>query len=268
MLSILKAGAPAPAPAFSPSSLSPILWLDAQTANTLATTGGSVDSWASRAAGGSAVGTTTRRPTLNTTAFGAGKPGVVFTAPSNRLVLSSFTALDGATAFTIAMVMKSPSLDVNAAVFGPAEANAVGVELVEDGSNRQWYRVDGVAIDNGNVLPSLTESPVSPPTPPRPALWSTGNVAAVSVLSFKASSAPLVGDGLIAARLNSQEVRSKVVTSGVVGATTYALGSYADNALGPNGGKNMTMGEFIIIGRVLTTNERQSLETYLTSRWL
>ena len=266
MLSILKAGAPAPAPAFSPSSLNPILWLDAQTASTLLTgTTGSetiasntnrVTSWVSRAAGGSATETADARPTLNTTAFGAGKPGVVFSG--SRLVLESFTALGGATAFTIAMVMRSP-LDANAAVFGPRDGYAGGVELV-DLAPSQFFRVNGAQLNAANAA-SITSNG---------GIWSANNATAVSVLSFSASSSLSTDDGTIAAWKDGTLVQSQNVISGPVNTSSgfgfngiYSLGNY-NFGLNP---KAMTMGEFIIIDRVLTTNERTSLETYLSTRW-
>jgi hypothetical protein len=110
-------------PLWSPSQIGTDLWLDSANSTSLIMDGNRVSQW-SDLSGNARHGTqslTTSMPTVTS-------EGISFDGLDDCLFFPS-GFLNGATAFTLAMVMRAPSQQ-NDAVWGPSTTNSTGLELI------------------------------------------------------------------------------------------------------------------------------------------
>lgn len=138
------------------------------------------------------------------------------------------------------MAMKAPAQN-NKALFAPREEFNVGLELLfASAGGSQSVRLNGQVSRNGEVY------------------WSSNNAFSVSVITMSSAGVFTWKDGVQVGGTGAWP--GNLNFNGI-----YALGTYAAS-LG-NFAADMTMGEFIIINKVVTTEERAALESYLSTRW-
>jgi hypothetical protein len=221
---------------WTPANITTALWLDADDSGTITLDSGAVSEWQDKS-GNARHGTQStaiRRPVVNATGINS-KPTISFDGSDDRLLFPT-GFLNGATAFTVAMVMRGPSQS-NDAIWGPSTDFATGLELI-------------FAL----VISQPTTVRINAPSKITDNAWNTNDTAAVTAITASSSAT----DGW----RNGTSIASTTGNSALNFNGVYAMGSYAN---GFNAAMNMA--EFIICESALGVDDRQKLEGYLAHKW-
>jgi hypothetical protein len=233
---------------WTPANITTALWLDAgdfstlfttAAGSTLTTNGQPVGRWVDKSGNNRNATTTTdsNRPVLTTTGLNS-KNALNFNV-SQLDFPTGF--LNGTAAFTVAMVLRTPSQD-NKGIFGPngpGGVNGVGLELI----NFTSTPLARLRI-NGNVR-SFT------------GLWNTNDTPSITTIVASSSSTAGFANGSSAG--TAQPGNSALNHNGL-----YTIGAYDRPLLSC---ATMHMSEFIIVASDVTELNRQKLEGYLAHKW-
>jgi hypothetical protein len=223
-------------PLWSPSQIGTDLWLDSANSTSLIMDGNRVSQW-SDLSGNARHGTqslTTSMPTVTS-------EGISFDGLDDCLFFPS-GFLNGATAFTLAMVMRAPSQQ-NDAVWGPSTTNSTGLELI---------------CTNTAGLPTLLR--INNSNKITTGLWSTDNTASLTTIVASPASCLGFKDG---SPLPASSGISPISFNGI-----YAMARYNNNIFGgSNLSAQMEMAEFIILPNAVSTDDREKIEGYLAHKW-
>jgi hypothetical protein len=233
---------------FSPLHLAPDLWLDASDASTITASSGSVSQWTDKSPNAWAF----------VQATGANQP-VTGTRTQNGLNVIDFTPnqflsggdiLDlGSSSFSAFAVVKTDGTSGNGALFGKT-------------FNTATNGLYGPLRDSGNLLSTyyVTGNPGQLSTSA-----STSNPLMLSIVLYRAGSAA------------SQVVRlsggvNSVSRNSFTDLTTTSLNTSADWQIGRYGNSttvdlNGWIAEIVFLLRTATSDEVQSIETYLRAKW-
>jgi len=229
---------------WTPANITTALWLDADDLSTLFTTsagstlttnGQPVGRWVDKSGNNRNAITTidADRPTFSVTGLNS-KNALSFSA--SRLDLPT-GFLNGTTAFTLAMVLRTPLQD-NKGIFGPSTTNSTGLELINFSSGTLAF----LRINNNTKVFS--------------GLWNTNDTPSITTIVANSANTNGFVNGSSAG--NATAGNTALNFNGV-----YSVGGY-DSALGR---ATMHMAEFVIAASDLTTTNRQKLEGYLAHKW-
>lgn len=214
--------------AFTPLTLSPVLWLDAADAATITSSGGAVSAWADKSTAGRNVtqSTAAAKPATGTRTMNG--LNVLDFDGGDLLISSTFTL---AQPVTVAVVIQ---MDTN------GSANTQPFGLAGSASPTVYSAGSVWSTYAGGVLASGTATNTS-----------ANQLTAV----FNGSSSVL--------RLNGAQIASGNAGSTGWASHTFNIGASSILTSGFNG----AIAEVVVVPSVLSTGDRAALETYLKSKW-
>jgi hypothetical protein len=220
---------------FSPSGISGLqLWLDADDSETITLNGSTVSQWNDKSGNGYNVsqGTASNQPTYTASALNS--KNVVRFDGNDELTNGSATVVGGSTNRTVFVVLNSTAGTI-----------AYGVTLGDSTSTGQSFGVSrelAVRVNSGNRV------------------WSTAVDATHAIVT-------IVLDGTSTTDLSAWKNGSSLTTSSTGTQTiNTATGIIVGN--GPSGGNlNGDVAEIIVYNSALSTSDRQSVESYLSTKW-
>ena len=222
---------------WTPDVLRPALWLDAADLSTITIATG-VSEWRDKSGNGQHASQSTALNQPAYSAFGLNAlPSVNFDGTNSWLDFAT-GFLNGATSFSVAMVMLGP-LQSNDTIFGPSTTFSTGFELI-----------------NVNVISKPTMFRLNNIEKIGTGLWNTDSTAAISTMTGSSTLSAGWRNGASVAATDSSGT-SALNFNGV-----YSLGRYnSTNAA------IMNMSEFVIATRDVSMPERVALEGYLSWKW-
>jgi hypothetical protein len=234
---------------FTPLVFSPVLWLDASDASTITSSGSpaTVSQWASKAGGYNAVQATgANQPTTGTETIN-GLNAIDFDGTNDSLSVANFD-MTGGQKWTIAAVFTASS--GGGQMFAEHTTNANDFPgawfILRQTDNTVFIYKQGTSSTRNAFLPTAT-------------LTTTAKVVVAThdgTLSTNETTGHLDGDSAGTRPFNNN------TNSNNLDNTLY-VGARSGSSLFLNG----QIAELIIITSVLTTGERQILESYLKTKW-
>lgn len=259
------------AAAFTPASLSPLLWLDASDAATITSSGGKVSQWADKGPNGHYFGTTDadEKPTtgattqngLNVLNFNSANWLVADAQPSgsynNATTAAKFTAMHDGTPYIIAMVSKLTSAGVNTAYLGNIQGNSNqrGMWVYHPSNQKLWFYIQ---TGSGYTSP-IDARPADSSTSPRihVVLADPGNATASNRSYIRQN-------GSAASRDNAQTATPSTSAPGLV----MVIGGIPNSASVIGYGLWGWMAELVIVtGANATDANAIALRDYLNEKW-
>jgi hypothetical protein len=232
---------------FSPADLTPALWLDASDTSTITESSGSVSQWASKAGGYNAVQATgANQPTTGTETIN-GLNVIDFDGTNDRLTVASFD-MTGGQQFSIAAVFTASSGTTQAVVEHTAildsNPGAFGVFKESDDTVALAKRGTSLTLSIFDTTSTLTTTPK------------------VYVGTH---------DGTLSTDETNGWLNNSNSGTRPFNANTNSNNLNATLFIGARGGTSLfldgSIAELVITKTVLSTNEREALQTYLADKW-
>lgn len=229
---------------WSPDVLRPSLWLDAADISTITTVSGGVSQWRDKSGNNwnASQSTAANRPTyeefssntaLPSGAINTGLPAISFDGTNDFLELPT-GFLNGATVFSVAMLLRGGYVGNNTCIFGPTNTAGTGFEFIY--FNGSFFRINGTQAFGSGLYPTTGEFSI------------TTIQASSSVTTGQNNGTPVTpnGPGITSVGFN-----------GVYAFGRYAGGNYA----------TMRMCEFIVSPESWSVARYQLMQGYLAWKW-
>ncbi len=228
------------------TSTSLAMWLDSTETATMTVSGGKLSNWTDKSGNSRTVtqGTGGNQPTYSATGIGTGYPGIVFNGTTTYLSRASFAYSLGSA--QVLAVVKGTAAGTNTYLVSEGDTTANG-----------YYGILGASTTNAVTAKIRKDSGFALNNPTSSSAMLDGTAKVVMSSDAGTSWTPYS---------NGTAGTTTAYTRGTTTLSNFAIGGlYSGGAMASY--MNVTLGELFITNGVLSTTNRQKLESYSAHKW-